>query len=89
MSAQPLHIPYTISFQEEHDKLMPGGQFQRVWTVTFLGPSGTTASVDVPETDYNPANVDALIQAKLQNIESVHQLGLAPASGASAPTPSG
>lgn len=72
------HIPYTITAQEQREELTPDGRFVEVWNVSFTSPSGTHSSVKVPAPEYTPANVDALIQAQLHAVESVHALGEEP-----------
>ncbi len=69
------HIPYTITSQDKTEQLTPDGRFVKVWRVTFEAPNGTHTFIEVPEAEYTPANVDALIQADLDTIMGVHDLG--------------
>jgi len=68
-------IPYTIVGQDLQEELAPNGQFVDMWRITFTAPSGVTAFVRVPASQHDPATVDAVIQARLQNIEGVAALG--------------
>lgn len=72
------HIPYTITSQTKTQQLTPDGRFINVWRVTFEAPQGTHTFVEIPEPEFTPANVDAVIEAELDNIMGVHTLGAAP-----------
>lgn len=72
------HIPYRILAQNLTEELDPTGRFVDVWTVTYQGPSGTSAYVKIPAASYSPAAIDAAIQNDLANIEAVHSLGAEP-----------
>lgn len=74
----PEHLPYTILSQDFTEELMPNGTFADTWRVTYQGQSGTVAYVRVPASQYSPHMVDAMIQAELVKIETVHALGSAP-----------
>ena len=73
--AAKVHIPYTITSQTKTMQLTPDGRFISVWRVTFQSPNGTHTFVDIPENEYTPANVDALIEHELDTIMGVHTLG--------------
>lgn len=77
-SAPRPHIPYTIVSRVPRPALTPDGRFQKVYTVTFTGPGGVSDYIDVPETDYNAATLDALIEARLDEHEAVRMLGPQP-----------
>lgn len=72
------HIPYTITSQTKTQQLTPDGRFINVWRVTFEAPNGTHTFIEVPEPEYNAAQVDALIEAELDTIMGVHTLGEQP-----------
>ena len=72
------HIPYTITSQVKAQELTPDGRFVNVWRVTYEAPNGTHTFINVPEGEFTPANVDALIEAELETIMGVHELGEQP-----------
>lgn len=72
------HIPYNVTGQEKTRVLAAGGQFVEVWRISFEAPNGTHAYVDVPLKEYNPARVDQRIEAVLDNIMGVANLGAQP-----------
>jgi len=72
------HIPYAITSQDKTETLTPDGRFVKVWRVTFEAPNGTHTFIEVPEAEYTPANVDALIENELDTIMGVHSLGPVP-----------
>jgi hypothetical protein len=72
------HIPYTITSQDKTETLTPDGRFVKVWRVTYEAPNGTHTFIEVPESEFTPANVDALIEAELDTIMGVHELGATP-----------
>ncbi len=72
------HIPYTITSQTKTQQLTPDGRFINVWRVTFEAPNGTHTFIEVPEPEFNPANVDRLIEQELDTIMGVHTLGEEP-----------
>jgi hypothetical protein len=78
MSEVKPHIPYKIISQEETQQLTPDSRFVKVWRVSFEGPNGYHAAIEVPESEYDAARVDQLIQEKLENIVAVHELGPEP-----------
>lgn len=79
MATQP-HIPYSILSQDQHETMQPNGQFVKVMSITFKGPSGVVASVDVPMDNYSATVVDMYIQNDLRDIEAVSGLGSSPAT---------
>lgn len=81
MNAQaqtPTHIPYEVTSQEKTEKLRPDGRFEEVWRIGFQAPNGTHAWIEVPITQFTPANVDAIIEQELETIMGVHNLGPQP-----------
>jgi hypothetical protein len=78
-TAAPLHhIPYKITSQEKTETFTPDGRFQTVWRVGFEAPNGTHAFLQIPDAQYNPAEVDRQVQAQLDTIMGVHLLGELP-----------
>lgn len=77
MSSQP-HIPYTVLSQVKRRTLLNGVTWADVYEITFKGPSGTVAYVEIPSDQYTPEAVDQEIQAELANVEGVASLGSAP-----------
>lgn len=73
-------IPYTILTQDQSEELAPNSTFVDTWRITFQAPSGTVGTVKIPASQYSAARVDLEIQNALQEIESVHALGGAPAA---------
>lgn len=63
-----------VTSQRQTTALSSGGTFQDVMEVTFETTSGTTGSVRVPLSQYNPANVKSAIEARVEQIDAVHQL---------------
>jgi hypothetical protein len=74
----PEHIPYKITSQEQTQQLTPDSRFINVWRVSFEGPNGYHSFIEVPEAEYEPARVDELIEAQLEKIIGVHELGPEP-----------
>ena len=74
----PEHIPYHVDSVQKQDDLQPGGRFVEVYEVHFTGPSGTPDSVRIPVAQAQPAQVDQVIQARLEQLEALHQLGPQP-----------
>lgn len=74
----PQHIPYEVLSQHHGEELTAAGHFEPMWTVTFKGHTGTIASIKVPDREYTGANVDRLIQEKLDRVMDVHGLGPEP-----------
>lgn len=72
------HHPYTILTQSHGEDLNAAGVFVETWTYTAQGPDGTTVQVKMPATQVTPAAVDAAIQAKLDLVHEVGQLGPQP-----------
>ena len=74
----PQHIPYKITAQEKTQQLTPDGRFVDVWRVSFEGPNGYHSFIEIPVSEFEPANVDRLIEVELDNIMGVHELGPQP-----------
>lgn len=72
------HIAYRVVSQDKNTELLPNNRFQDVWEISYEGPSGTIATVKIPDREYSAAEVDRQIQTQLHEVESVHQLGPAP-----------
>ena len=68
-------LQYTIVGQELTEELTPDGRFVDTWRITYQTPSGVTAYVRVPASQYDPDRVHALIVANVQNVEAIHALG--------------
>lgn len=66
---------YQVVSQRQTQTIDPSGNVVGVMEVTFMTqPSGVTASVDVPLAQYNAETVRAMIDARVDQIEQVHQL---------------
>lgn len=74
----PPHIPYKVVHQEETKQLTRGNRFIQVWRVEVEDNAGHYISIEVPESEYNPARVDQLIEEKLEAVNGVHELGPEP-----------
>lgn len=74
----PEHIPYTTDPPQTRDELMAGGRFVKVVEVHFTGPNGITDSITLPVDQATPAEVDRQIQARLDQLTQIHQLGPQP-----------
>lgn len=74
----PEHIPYKVDHVAEHEDLMPGGRFRKVTEVHYTGPHGHTGSVAIPTEMAHPGEVDRQIQAKLDHVVGIHELGPQP-----------
>lgn len=75
----PEHIPYKITSQEKTQTFTPDGRFVTVWKVGFESlVSHNHAFIEVPDTEYTPATVDQMIEAQLDTVEGVHNLGPEP-----------
>jgi len=74
----PEHIPYKITAQEKTQRLGQNGVFEDVWRVSYVGPRGVHSSIEVPVEEYEPAEVDRKIEAELENVTGVHELGPEP-----------
>lgn len=72
------HIPYTITSQEKTQSLVAGGRFINVWKVEYEAPNGVHSFVEIPVNEWTPANVDNAIQAELDGIMGVDNLGPEP-----------
>jgi len=72
------HIPYVIHSQRPDRELTPDNRFVDIWEISFEGPSGTVGKITVPDRLYTAAYVDQMIEAKLQQMESVAALGPQP-----------
>lgn len=82
----PAHIPYKITSQEKTQTFTPDGRFVLVWRVGFESLiSHNHTFIEVPDTEYNPARVDQLIEAELDRVEGVHGLGPEPHPDNAAP----
>jgi hypothetical protein len=65
---------WTITAQREDYQVAPNGQLGAGVIVAFTTVSGITGSVFVPNADYNPAKVRALVDARAMAMEAVHKL---------------
>ena len=74
----PEHIPYTVDAITEHEDLQPGGRFVKVLEIHYTGPRGTAGSVTIPSDQATPGEVDRQIQAKLDTVVGIHELGPQP-----------
>lgn len=72
-----VHIPYTVLDQQPRQD-MQGNRFIDGMEVTYEGPSRVHDTVFVPQAEYDPANVDRIIQEKLHRVEGVSALGAVP-----------
>lgn len=75
----PEHHPYRVLSQTKRRTLINGQTWGDAYEVTFRSAkSGTIATVEIPAEHYTPAYVDQVIEAELDNVEGVHQLGPQP-----------
>lgn len=75
----PEHHPYKITSQEKTQTFTPDGRFVMVWRVGYESlTSHNHAFVEIPDSEYDPAHVDQVIQTELDTIEGVHELGPEP-----------
>lgn len=73
------HIPYEIvGAPRETQTFGPSNQLEDILEITFRGPKGGIYTVSVPVTQADPASIDQAIQAKLDTIEAIHELGPKP-----------
>lgn len=79
MGVGPLPDRYTITGQEKSESLTPDGRFVESWRISFETPSGTHSYIRLPDAQYTPETVDALIREDIAKIEGVHRLGITPA----------
>jgi hypothetical protein len=71
--------PYQVTSQERKTVFSSGGQFREVWRVGFEDKeNGYHDYVEIPVAQYTPVNVDNAIQAELDSISGVHELGEEP-----------
>lgn len=83
MSTQPAgppppHIPYKVLTQTKRRTLLNGVTWADAYEITFQGPNGAVSQIEVPADHYTPSYVDQLIEAELENIVGVQQLGPQP-----------
>jgi hypothetical protein len=69
---QPLNVK--IGIQQHIVEYVPGGGKTSYWQVPFTTASGVSSTVDVPDEDYNPQNVAAIIRETVAKIEGVEKL---------------
>ena len=74
----PEHIPYKITHQEKTSVLTPYNLFQEVWRVHYEWGKGQHSYIEVPVTEYTPAEVDQKIQEELESANGVQNLGPEP-----------
>jgi hypothetical protein len=72
-----VHIAYTVLDQQPRQE-MSGNRFIDVMEVTYEGPSHVIDHVLIPQSEYDPASVDRIIQEKLHRVEGVSALGAVP-----------
>jgi len=77
LEPQPFH-PYTVTGVRPTSHLTNAGTFQDVVEVHFETPEGRYGMVRVPARAATPAHVDNMIQAHLDNLHGIHQLGVQP-----------
>lgn len=68
MSSAPA---WQVVSQVDQTKSGPNGTWQEGMLVTFITAAGITSSVFVPLAGYNPDNVKAAIQAKVDQLSAV------------------
>lgn len=73
-----VHLPYNVLSQQSREELTPDNRFITIWEISYEGPSGTVASVKVPDAEHDAAAIDRAIQAQLHTVEAVHALGAVP-----------
>ena len=71
---------YSIVSQKQGIEINPAtSSFDAVWEITYrvtAGPAkGTVATVSVPEDSHNASEVQAAIEAKISDLESIAKLG--------------
>lgn len=72
------HIPYTGVRPERKRTFGPSGAFEWVYEVHFIGPNNYHGTVTVPESKFNPGEVDRMIEAHLDQVTGVQALGEQP-----------
>lgn len=65
---------WRVVAQQQREELTAQGTFQKVWDVSFEVPSGTRATVTVPERLYSEDYVRDAIEARAQQIIGVESL---------------
>lgn len=70
--------PYTITADEQSEELTPAGNFRDVHRISFETPSGNHGYIRIPDASYSAANVHALVQERVNEMERVAQLGQGP-----------
>lgn len=67
--------PYRVVAQRQTSEFTYGGRLRQGIEVTFVISSGTEASVFVPDAQYTPDTVRALVQAKANTLAAVEGRG--------------
>ena len=66
---------YEITRQQHEQYFDEAGNTQSRWRIDFQTTSGTKSFVEVPDADYNSANVAQMIGQRVRTIEEVEALG--------------
>ena len=70
----PTGSGWSVTSQREDIQLAPNGQVANGVVVTFTTASGIQGSVFVPNVDYTPDRVRAMIAERVARMEAVHKL---------------
>lgn len=62
---------WTVGSQVQETRFNASGQPVRGVTIHFQSASGVASTVWVPESDYNPQTVKALISSKVKTIDAI------------------
>lgn len=66
---------YTITGQERTVDVGPNGSISRCVEITFrTKPNDLIGTVRVPETQYNPTDVNRIVGEAADNMEAIHSL---------------
>ena len=75
-TASPAPVPdYTIVAQHNTIGFNTQGNAVAGWQIDYSTPNGNTGSIFVPNAQYNLATVKELIEAQVQTMAAIHQLG--------------
>lgn len=72
---------WTVTGQTETSLPNARGGYSHGWTVQFRTATGTAGTLQVFDADYTPNKVAALIDAKVDTIDAIHNLTGPPAGG--------
>lgn len=65
---------YKVDRIRETMRVTDAGDTQKIFKVRAIGPGETSFTVDIPEAEFTPENVDKILSGKAATIEQVRQL---------------